>query len=498
MGMFKGIVAAGHEVTAEVAATILRNGGNAFDAAIAALLVSFNAEPCMSSPGGGGFANIFTAQGNSEILDFFCQTPYQKLSPENCNFFPFTIDFGGTKEDFYIGHGSHAVPGMISGIFKLYKHYASMPFDVLAQPAIEKAKEGIPLDEFQKLDIHLLENMIAQNQRALDVFVPNGKTLEVGDPLVMPDLASFLEMLTREGEREFYEGEIAQKIARDSQSNQGHIQLLDFENYKTIRRKPIQIQYKGKKVYTTNFPSLGGAVIALGLGELNKSTLNVPHHLSKKHLERLLPVLKTMEYTTRKPENLMKEMEMYENILFSKKWGSTTHFGIYDAQGNAISITISNGEGSGYMIPGVDCFMNNMLGEAALLPEGFFSWKENTRLYSLMSPTIVVNPKDEAEIIIGTGGAGRIPGAILQVLHYLLDYQLDVEDAVHAPRMHLVESILNIEPEGETDIDFGNITPSVWEKKSMYFGGVHTITNINDEIKASGDKRRYGVVQKVE
>lgn len=497
MSHFKGIIAAGHATTAAVAGEILKAGGNAFDAAIAAMLVSFNTEPCMSSPGGGGFANIHTASGKTEILDFFCQTPRRKLSPEDCDFYPFTIDFGGVKEEFYMGHGSHAVPGQIAGLFEMHHKYGTIPMKTLVEPAIDIVKKGVEVDPFQHLDIVLLENMMNTNPEAKALYHPNGKFLQVGETLYMPYLSDFLDMISREGPRAFYEGEIARKISDESQSKGGHISMEDFVNYQVNSCKPTEIRYKGKKIRTTTFPSLGGLVIALGLGELSKLEKDISNHLSKEHVARLLRVLDKMENTTRRPEILFGHLEAYENILFTKKWGSTTHYGILDAMGNAVSVTVSNGEGSGYMIPGTNCFMNNMLGEAALLPDGFYSWNENTRLNSLMSPTIVVNEENKAEIITGTGGAGRIPGAILQVLHYLLDYDLDVETAVHAPRMHLVGQELNMEP-GFEDLDnYGKFSPSVWDGPNMYFGGVHTIFTKNGNARAIGDKRRYGVSLKV-
>ncbi len=496
---FKGVVAAGHEATAEVACEVLKEGGNAFDAAIAALWVSFNSEPCMSSPGGGGFAQIMTNKGEHKVIDFFCQTPHKKLSADIAHFYPFTINFGGASEEFYIGHASHAVPGMIAGIFKMHQQFATMPMEVLIQPAVERIKRGIPIDEFQHIDIVLLDEMIEQSQEAVSIFKKDNKALEVGELLYMPNLADFIYSMAKEGEREFYEGSIAQKISQDSRDNRGHIDLIDFKNYQANIKNSLYFNYKNKKVYTTPFPSLGGSVIGLGLGEMASYNRNVSNANSSKHIERLLPVLKKMEHTTRKPEILIKELQTYQNILSTKKWGSTTHFNILDKDGNAVAITVSNGEGSGYIMPHTNCFMNNMLGEAALLPEGFFSWKENIRLHSLMSPTIVANENNEVEIVTGTGGAGRIPSAIFQVLHYLIDYGLSVEEAVHAPRMHLQEHLLNIEPPLVADFHNNDgIDYHHWENKYMYFGGVHTIQKKKDIIEAIGDSRRFGVVKKVE
>ncbi len=494
----KGIVVAGHEATADIAVDIMKEGGNAYDAAVAAMLVAFNAEPCMCSPGGGGFANIFTKEGHSEVLDFFCQTPRKKLLAGESDFFPFTINFGGAKEDFYIGHGSHAVPGILAGCFQIHESYGRIPMNRLVEPVLETIKGGVEVDPFQYMDIVFLNEMMQHDPRALEIyFDEKNRPLQVGRKIVMDALPDFIDAIGREGVRLFYEGEPARKICRDGKEKGGNLDLEDFKTYKVNRRSPIAITHKNRKILTPHFPSLGGAIIALGFGELNAMTKKgIPNF--KTHVEDLLPVLKKMERTNRNPENLFPELGFYENIMLNKKWGSTTHFGILDGEGNAVSVTVSNGEGSGYIIPGTDCFMNNMLGEAALLPNGYFSWKENTRLYSLMSPTIVVHPEKGVDIITGTGGAGRIPGAVFQVLHYLMDYGWKVEKAVHAPRMHLNGNTLNLEPGFDSIPSNIDTEISEWKESHMFFGGVHTITLNNGELDGIGDERRYGVVKLVE
>ena len=123
-------ISAGHHITAKAAAEILKDGGNAVDAAIAAFFASFVAEPCMSSAGGGAFANVLF-EGKVRLYDFFCQTPRQKRPVSAINFFPVTVDFGDTTEDFHVGHGSVAVPGAIAGMFALHRDFGSIPMQTL-------------------------------------------------------------------------------------------------------------------------------------------------------------------------------------------------------------------------------------------------------------------------------------------------------------------------------------------------------------------------------
>ncbi len=486
----KGVVAAGHNTTADVASEVLKAGGNAFDAAAAALFATFIAEPFMGSPGGGGFATLITESGQSYVLDFFCQTPKSKLPASKSHFYPITVDFGEAKEDFYIGHGSHATPGIIAGIFEMVDKFGTMPISELIQPTLDAISNGVPLDPFQQMDIGLLEDIIKTDSVCESIFFPNGKMLEINEPVVMPDLPDFLFSLGKEGMREFYEGEIARKISEASEEYGGHIRMADFLDYKVELKKPLSFNYKDNQIFTVPFPSLGGPVIALGMDALSEIEKPIDY-LTAEATEMFLPVIKKMERTIRRPEILAAHLDLCKNIRFNKKWGSTTHFGISDSKGNSVSLTCSNGEGSGYIIPGTNCLMNNMLGEAALLPDGFFSWKKDARLNSLMSPSIV--QQSNRRIIIGTGGAGRIPSMILQVIRNMVDGGMDIKEAVEFPRMHLVGNSLKSEPGFERCTFNEDLIHDVWKEKSLYFGGVHTVSVQNGVPDAVGDARRWGV-----
>ena len=205
--------------------------------------------------------------------------------------------------------------------------------------------------------------------------------------------------------------------------------MADFENYQPVLRRPVQINYRGHTVYSNPFPSIGGTLLEYGLQLLDKSPIQYAAG-SREQITTLAPILRAMDVRHHHPD-FMRQAQ-----AFAGKTGSTTHLNVMDAHGNAVSITSSNGEGSTYMIPGTDIMMNNMLGEAALLPQGFHSWPENKRLTSMMAPTLVVDEQGKAEVATGSAGAGRIPGAILQVLHGLLGLGLDCKEAVNGPRMH--------------------------------------------------------------
>ena len=217
----RGIVAAGHPDTAEAAVRMLEEGGNAFDAAIAALFVTFIAEPCMSSMGGGGFMTAVNGAGKAVVVDFFTQTPRAKRPASQLNFFPVEVNFGSATEVFHVGMGSMATPGSLAGACEIHERWGSLPFAELLAPAIEFAKQGSLIDDFQALDIQLLHEILAVSEGAEPIFFPNGERVKAGDHIIMPHFADLLETLGKEGKALFYRGEVAQQIVKDCQQKGG-------------------------------------------------------------------------------------------------------------------------------------------------------------------------------------------------------------------------------------------------------------------------------------
>lgn len=484
--MIHGTIAAGHEQTAKAAALILEDGGNAFDAAIAAFFASFITEPCMSSAGGGAFANIFTATGQSLFLDCFCQTPLSKHLEIPVDFDPMVVDFGSTTETFYVGMGTIAVPGIIAGIDYIHQHFATRPLSVLVQPALELARNGVTMNGFQHFDIRVLEVIMTREEESRRIFYPDGQPLPVGETLHMPAMADYLEFLVKEGKREFYEGEFARQLVQDCQERGGYLTREDLANYQVNVGKPLRFNYRDRTILTNPLPSVGGTLLGFMLRKLEDTYQQDYAPASVQHVQNLQQILAEVYQIERTVTQL------------NKKWGSTSHFNIVDRAGNAINITMSNGEGCGYMVPGTNVMLNNMLGEASLLPNGLHSWEPNTRLSSMMSPTLVLDAKGALEIALGTGGGSRIPAAIAQVLHYLIDFKLPVAEAVAAARLHNEHNELNLEP-----ALVGKYTPQEdlkvvnWDAPAMFFGGVHSIQRQGTDWQATADARREGFAMDV-
>lgn len=481
-------ISAGHENTLAVAKEILLAKGNAFDAAIAAHLAMFIAEPCMASAGGNGFALTRTSKGDIHFFDFFCQTPIHKKKLSGLDFYPVEIDFGSDSEIFHVGLGSAAVPGSIAGVFEMHRRFGTIPMKELVEPAIQLAKEGVPLDTFQAFDFKLLEPIFRQDPKVKNIFFkPDGSIKEEGDLVQMPGLADFLTWISIEGERGFYQGEIAKKIAEDSQQRGGFLTRADFENYQINVLDPLQFNYKNRTIHLPNGPSKGGAMLAMMLSQANENESSLAVAIEK---------TQSMVADESKIKTHLDQLVPNNNFKFQPSVSSnrgTSHFNILDRWGNAVSLTSSIGEGCGYFISDTDMQLNNMLGEIFLLPNGAHSWEPNTRLHSMMTPTMVTQKNGAIELIAGSGGAARIPFAIGQVIFQLYEKQKNLKDSTEHPRVHFQEGKFQIER--GFDFSLKNKNTVFWEKLAMYFGGVHSIYNDGKRLEAIGDARRYGVAE---
>ncbi|MCB1863649.1 MAG: gamma-glutamyltransferase, partial [Gammaproteobacteria bacterium] len=163
----KGVVAAGHEVTASAAAEVLKAGGNAFDAALAALFASCVAEPVLASLGGGGFLLAERCDARKLLYDFFAQTPFRKRSPEETDFYPIIADFGTVQQEFHIGMGSIATPGVVKGLFAIHRELCSMPLQVIIQPACEAARSGVAVNNLQRYISKLVSPILQSTPDAM-------------------------------------------------------------------------------------------------------------------------------------------------------------------------------------------------------------------------------------------------------------------------------------------------------------------------------------------
>lgn len=483
-----GAISAGHEQTKETAKHILKMGGNAFDAAIAAHLAMYITEPCMASAGAGGFALCYTPSNGVEMLDFFAHTPQTKNINRNIDFFPIEVNFGNEVEEFHLGAASMATPGSVAAIFELHKKYASLPLDVLIDPVIDLARNGVAIDRFQSIDMGLLEPILYNDKSVRDIFFKDDKLKGEGDIVFMPCFEDFLDFIKKEGVEGFYKGEIGQEVARYSEEKGGFLTRSDFESYKVVWKKPLTVNYNNHKLVVPNTPSIGGATLLIYLASQREFPA-----------DNLMAVSNTLDLCSPLSRISTVAKNCYPHLPIDVSDGSastkgTSHFNIVDKWGNAISFTCSLGEGAGYFIPGTDMQMNNMLGESFLLPGGFHSWDTNIRLNSMMTPTMVLDRNDELRFVTGSGGAGRIPYMIKQVLDRYFIEEMSLSQATQAARIYSHHNTFHFEEGYSIKEEWLHKPYKEWTEKSLFFGGVHSIAIEKEgRVFACGDDRRYGI-----
>jgi gamma-glutamyltranspeptidase/glutathione hydrolase len=515
----KGIVASGHPETSKAAADILRAGGNAYDAVVAALCAACVAEPLLVSLGGGGFLLAAPAEGPPLVFDFFCQTPSHRRPEPELDFYPIWADFGADRQEFHIGMGSVAVPGVVAGIFSIHRQLGRLPLHEVLQPAMALARTGTSLNAMQHYTVRILEPILRAAPGVFRLFespLAPGELIREGENFRNPDLAQAFQQLLEDGPGLLYEGDWGEQLADDSRSG-GYLQQQDLRQYRTVLRQPLSFEFAGARCLTNPPPSPGGGLIALALKLLQRMLKPDSHWGSFEHVQSLLAVMRTASLARDRhglgdsaDEARMAELlgekvlqQWFRGLglhsLFSR---GTTHISVADHEGNVASLTASNGEGSAYVLPGTGILLNNMLGEEDLNRGGFHQWRSNSRLASMMSPTVVLGA-DGSRLALGTGGSNRIRSAIMQVLANTLHFHMPLEEAINAPRLHLEGHKLSLEPGFEPTVvdrlaalaSTGLLEIHPWPAPNLFFGGVHTVqAQSNGRFAGAADLRRGGAV----
>ena len=514
MSRSPGIAASGHPETSRAAVEILRAGGNAFDAALAALCAACVAEPTMVSLGGGGYLLTRKPTGDPVVYDFFCQTPRRKRPVEELDFYPITADFGGEKQVFQVGMGAIAVPGVIAGLFEAHADLCRMPLRDIVQPAIALARRGVRFDQLHHFIVRILEPILTANPSVFHLFespARPGELIGEGESQRNPALADALDLLARSGARLFYEGDWAEQLVRDSQHSGGYLELDDLKNYRVEKRVPLPFRYRGAECVINPPPSPGGCLIAFALALLENKIPQGTDWGGGVHVRAMVDALHTAGIAREEAESAARNMagllepellarwrsEVQHHSLFNR---GTTHISVADAEGNFASLTASNGEGNVYLLPGTGIILNNMLGEEDLNPGGFHRWKAGSRLVSMMSP-VIARETDGSLLALGTGGANRIRSAIMQVIVNILDFGMPLAEAVTAPRLHLEHDKLSLEP-GFQPQALGVVRSTQpldvheWKAQNLFFGGVHAVRlHPSGRFEGAGDPRRGGVAE---
>jgi len=520
----KGVVAAGHPLTAQAGADVLRAGGNAVDAAVAAVLMSFVAESPLTGPGAGGFM-VVHAGAESHLLDFFVAAPGLGLDGrEPAELVPVDVHFSeDATQRFNVGPASCGAYGTTLGLAETLERFGSARLgDLTAAPA-RAAREGVEVVPMQAFLFEVLRAILTLTPECAAIYAPEGQLLREGDTIRLPELGDLLDRLGAEGPGFLYSGDVATSVSDWVLERGGILSRDDLSSYEVIERHPARVTYQGREVITNPPPSSGGILIADALGILER--LERPHDpymlaeviastnrardeeflaglATEGFLERFL-AKKALDSVATDVRSRLGGSGQAPGSAGGAPLGNTTHISVMDAEGACASVTCSNGSCSGVVVPGTSMHLNNMLGEQDLNPLGFHQHPPGARVPSMMAPTLVLR-EGRPEIAIGSAGSNRIRSAILQTVIGVVDHGLPAQEAVSAPRIHVEDRQVDAEPGADEAalerLEDAGWTVRRWSEKNLFFGGAQAVARHPDtgRLTGGGDPRRGGVATVVD
>jgi gamma-glutamyltranspeptidase / glutathione hydrolase len=496
-----GVVAAGHPLTAEAGAGALREGGNAVDAAVCAVLASFAVESPLTGLGAGGYMMVHRGS-ETTLIDFFVAAPGLDGIERAAELVPVPVSFDAeTVQTFYVGPASCGVPGTAAGLERALERFGSMPLAALVGPAVRLARDGAPVNAEQAYILEILAPIQERLEGTRELYAPGGERLREGDLFRFPELADALERLGAEGAEPFYRGEVGAALSDFVVENGGTVGRRDLASYEAIERQPIRAPFRGTEVLTNPPPSSGGILIAYCLGLLERlgersgpeqlvAAMGAANGLRDLAFAEAL-YEEGMEAGFLDPAGL--------DLAAADLLGSTTHISVLDGEGMCASVTCSNGSGSGVLVPGTGVILNNMLGEEDLNPFGFHRIAPGRRVPSMMAPTVVLRD-GEIELALGSAGSNRIRSAILQTVVRSVEEGMPAAAAVEAPRLHFEQGVVQAEPgideEALRRIEAAGTAVARRPAINLFFGGVQAVARdpATGALDGGGDPRRGGAV----
>jgi gamma-glutamyltranspeptidase / glutathione hydrolase len=464
-----GMVVSQEETASNVGADVLRDGGTAIDATVATAFALAVTHPTAGNIGGGGFIVYRPAAGEPVAYDF------REMAPAKSHPTMFMKD---GKYDFDLHHNSHVsvgVPGTVAGLHVAWKEQGKLPWRRLVEPAIKLARDGFPITEGLARSLRGELDEFKKFPASLAQFSKNGEPYVAGETLKQPDLAKTLERIAAEGPAGFYEGETALLIEKEMASNGGLITRADLKNYKAERRVPIKGTYRGYEVISMPPISSGGTALVQMLNilegyDLAKSGFRSANtiHLITESMRRAyadrarylgdpafnpqMPIerLTSKEYAaqlrkTIDPARASKSSP--SSFEWTTESAETTHFSVVDGNRNAVSLTytLEYGYGSRIVVPGAGFLLNNEMGDFNAGPEltnadGLIGTKPNLaqpgkRMLSSMTPAIL-SKDGKLFMVTGSPGGRTIINTVLLTILNAVDFGMNAQQAVDAPRFH--------------------------------------------------------------
>lgn len=463
------MVVAGDDLAAGAGVKILKNGGNAVDAAVAigfALAVTY---PYAGNLGGGGFMLVRFADGRSNFIDF------RERAPGKASSGMYLDAKGNPTRDSIEGWRSSGVPGTVRGLELAQKKYGRAKWDAVLAPAVELASKGFPVTYEFAESLKNARNL-PQDPESRRIFLKNGANYAVGESFVQPELASTLQRIAKLGSKDFYEGDTAKMLAGAMAKNGGLITLADLKDYSAVERAPLTGKYRNYDVITAPPPSSGGIGILQMMGMLEGSGYEktgagsaasihfVAETMRRFYADRseylgdpdffkvpmsglLDPAYLRKRRASIDPNRATPSAQVLPGHPAGSESSETTHYNVVDAQGNAVAVTytLNGGFGNGITIPGAGFLLNNEMDDFSAKPGaanmfGLVQGKSNAieagkRPLSAMTPTILLRG-GKLFMVVGAPGGSRIITSVLQVILNVIDFGMNAQEAVDAPRFH--------------------------------------------------------------
>jgi len=453
---------------------VLEAGGNAVDACVAAAFTSWVCESPLTGPGGGGFMLVHDARdGKTRLYDFFVAVPAAARGGEEL--LELAVDFDGdTQQLFRTGAAAVAVPGTALGLEAAHRRWGTVQWAELVAPAARLARDGVELTPAQAYLHRILDGLLRHSPEGDAMY--GGRALAAGERFAVPELGETLERIGEGGAAALYGGELGRALVEHVQAGGGALTLEDLSAYRVVRRRPLEVWYRGHEFRSNPPPSSGGLLVALGLRALGGAEPTP---------EAIGAAMEAQEAA----RGGAFVRALHRGGLAKRVLSGTTHISVVDAHGAAASLSASLGSGSGVVVPGTGIHLNNMLGEADLVTGA----RPGERLTSMMAPSVVLRD-GEPRLVLGSAGSARLRGAILQVVASVVGGGMSVAAAVDAPRIHVEEGVAHCEDAAVADrFEAAGREVVRFRRRNLYFGGVSAVEVLADgSLAAAGDPRRGG------
>lgn len=470
------MVASTSRVASQIGADVMKRGGNAVDAAVAVAFALAVVYPEAGNLGGGGFMLIRFHGGKTIAIDYREVAPLAATREMYVDARGELIKGEGSST---VGYRAPGVPGTVAGLEMALKKYGSgrLTWAQLIEPARRLAAQGFKLSYRVIGSLKDHERKLSQYEDSRKIFLNNGNSYGEGDVLRQPELAATLKRLQRNGAREFYRGQTARLIAEEMKRHNGLITLKDLQSYRPKERTPLRSTYRGHEIISMPPPSSGGAVLMEMLNILEGYDLGTMNPLSAEKYHLMIEAMRRAyadraEYmgdpdfasvpvagiisksyaarqrSTIKPDRASTSAEIRGGQPEENKTGETTHFSVIDPQGNVVAntYTLNDLYGSGVTVKGTGVLLNDEMDDFTAMPGtpnlwGVIQGERNRiapakRPLSSMTPTIVLRRDGSLWFAVGARGGARIINAVLQIIINIIDHNMNIQQAIDAPRIH--------------------------------------------------------------